>query len=119
MKCVRCNRPIGQAAVMVGVYAYGPKCAKLAGLVISNPVAAVKQPPIDDRQMPLALPTPAVAKQGRPYTHEGRKCIALESGQDIEVMGYDESQPWMFTKWRVSADALTPAPSRYLGGAVA
>ena len=119
MKCVRCNKPIGQAAVMVGVYAYGPKCARLAGFIVSAPVAATKQPPTDERQMPLALPVPAVAKQGRPYTHEGRKCIALETGQDIEVMGYDESQPWMFTKWRVSADDLTPAPSRYLGGAIA
>lgn len=55
MKCVRCNRPIGQAAVMVGVYAYGPKCARLAGFIVSAPVAATKQPPTDDRQMPLGF----------------------------------------------------------------
>lgn len=118
MKCVRCDRPIGQAAVMVGAYAYGPKCARKAGLIVSAPVAAIKQPALDERQMPLGFTAPATAKQGLAYFHNGRKCIALEAGHDVEVMGYDENNPWYFTKWRVSADALTPAPSRYLGGAI-
>jgi hypothetical protein len=118
VKCVSCNRPIGQAAVMVGAYAYGPKCARKAGLIVSAPVAAVKQPAPDERQMPLGLTAPATAKQGLAYFHDGRKCIALEAGHNVEVMGYDENNPWYFTKWRVSADALTPAPSRYLGGAI-
>lgn len=65
MKCVSCNRPIGHAAVMVGAYAYGPKCARKAGLIVSAPVAAVKQPVPDGRQMPLGLTVPATAKQGR------------------------------------------------------
>lgn len=118
MKCISCNRPIGQASVMVGAYAYGPKCARKAGLIVRAPVAAVKQPATDERQLPLSLPEPFKAKQGRPYTHDGRKCIALESGHEVDVMGYDENNPWYFTKWRVSADDLTPAPSRYLGGAI-
>lgn len=79
MKCVRCDRPIGQAAVMVGAYAYGPKCARKAGLIVTAPVAAIKQPALDERQMPLGLTAPATAKQGRAYFHDGRKCIALEA----------------------------------------
>ena len=31
MKCIRCNRPIRQPAATVGIYAYGPKCARAAG----------------------------------------------------------------------------------------
>lgn len=33
MRCTRCNRPLSRAAVQVGRYAWGPRCAKLAGLV--------------------------------------------------------------------------------------
>lgn len=33
MHCARCNRPLTKPAVVVGRYAYGPRCAKLAGLV--------------------------------------------------------------------------------------
>ncbi len=119
MKCIQCNRPIGRAAVVVGSYAYGPKCARKAGLIVSAPVAAIKQPEIDPRQLPLSLPDPVMAKQGSPYLHDGHKCIALQSGCEVEVLGIDESNPWIFKKWRASADALTPAPSRYLGGAIA
>lgn len=32
MRCARCNRPLSRPAVLVGRYAWGPRCAKLAGL---------------------------------------------------------------------------------------
>ena len=39
MRCVRCNRPINTAAVSVGIYSYGPKCAKTAGLLAAHSAA--------------------------------------------------------------------------------
>jgi hypothetical protein len=32
MVCVRCNKELNKPFLMVGQYAYGPKCAKIAGL---------------------------------------------------------------------------------------
>lgn len=48
MRCVRCNRPLTTAAVMIPAsrttYYYGPKCARLAGLSQNNVrVKMVKQ----------------------------------------------------------------------------
>ena len=34
MMCVRCNRPLTTPAATVGIYAYGPKCAKAAGMAL-------------------------------------------------------------------------------------
>ena len=37
MKCVLCSRPLNTAAVLVGIYPVGPKCARRSGLM---PLAA-------------------------------------------------------------------------------
>lgn len=39
MKCVLCARPLTHAAVLIGQYPVGPKCARRAGLM---PIAAKK-----------------------------------------------------------------------------
>lgn len=52
MKCIRCNRPLTTPAVTVGIYAYGPKCAKAAGKqLIKAATMRVKVVPVaDERQ---------------------------------------------------------------------
>lgn len=39
MKCILCSRSLFQAAVLIGAYPVGPKCARRAGLM---PIAAKK-----------------------------------------------------------------------------
>ena len=64
MKCVRCGKPLTRPALMTGAYAWGPKCARLAGLsaqaeklprraarIIENNRSTVADP----RQMALEL----------------------------------------------------------------
>ena len=62
MKCFYCNRPLKAATVAVktkdGSKAWGPKCAKRAGLLSAahRAVKAIEQPPeVDPRQMRLEL----------------------------------------------------------------
>jgi hypothetical protein len=62
MRCFACKRPIGSATVAVktkdGSKAWGPKCAKRAGLLqaTQRAVKAVEQPEeVDPRQMKLEL----------------------------------------------------------------
>lgn len=33
LHCVRCHKPIVRAAAQAGAYVWGPKCARMAGLV--------------------------------------------------------------------------------------
>lgn len=33
MKCIRCNRPLKEAAVKIGSFWYGPVCAEKSGLI--------------------------------------------------------------------------------------
>lgn len=33
MRCTRCHKPLTRPAAQAGAYAWGPKCARLAGLV--------------------------------------------------------------------------------------
>lgn len=55
MKCAFCNRPMFQAAVMIGALPIGPTCARKAGLLelarkkagvlrLGRPVAAPRRP---------------------------------------------------------------------------
>jgi hypothetical protein len=61
MKCFACNRPLKAATVAVktkdGSRAWGPKCAKRAGLLgaVHRAVKAMDQPEIDQRQLRLEL----------------------------------------------------------------
>lgn len=59
-RCVRCGKPLSRPAAEAGAYAWGPRCAVLAGLVkrkrrkrISDRAPA---PDIDPRQLALVLP---------------------------------------------------------------
>ena len=47
MKCIRCNRPLTIPAATVGIYAYGPKCAKAAGKAL---IRAASQRPKQAKQ---------------------------------------------------------------------
>lgn len=51
MRCVRCNRPLTVPAATVGIYAYGPKCAKVAGqqLIKAASQRKAKAEPVRDR----------------------------------------------------------------------
>lgn len=55
MKCVRCNRPLKAPSASVGIYAYGPKCAKQAGMALMKAAAASRKKPqqteADERQV--------------------------------------------------------------------
>lgn len=33
LRCVRCHKPLTRPAAQAGSYAWGPKCARMAGLV--------------------------------------------------------------------------------------
>jgi hypothetical protein len=61
MKCVYCNRPLKAATVSVktkdGSRAWGPVCAKRAGLLgaVHRAVQAMDQPEVDKTQMRLDL----------------------------------------------------------------
>lgn len=33
LRCIRCHKPLTRPAAQAGAYAWGPKCARLAGLV--------------------------------------------------------------------------------------
>ena len=46
MKCVRCNRPLTVPAATVGIYAYGPKCAKAAGQQLIKAASQRKAPDV-------------------------------------------------------------------------
>ena len=59
MKCAFCNRPMAQAAVMIGAMPIGPTCARKAGLLeLARKKAGVLR---------LARPT-AVARTADPET---------------------------------------------------
>lgn len=53
MKCVRCNRPLTVPAATVGIYAYGPKCARAAGRALIRAASQRQKPQqqqADERQ---------------------------------------------------------------------
>lgn len=59
MKCVLCSRPLNTAAVLIGDYPVGPKCARRAGL------------------MPLAAKRTGLVKPGPMYrSHATRQELA-------------------------------------------
>jgi hypothetical protein len=58
-RCIRCNRPIRSASVQKGRHAYGPKCARQAGLIQPKKRGRTPgpRPETDVRQMALELAT--------------------------------------------------------------
>lgn len=59
MKCVRCSKPLTTPAATAGAYGWGPKCARIAGLLKPKRRARVRSASTgahaDERQMALEL----------------------------------------------------------------
>lgn len=118
--CVRCRRPMSAAFATVGEYAYGPKCAKIAGVlpnVSHAPRAPMDQPEVDARQLALDLASEhKPARQGHRYTHDGISVMAMENGERVEVA---EIGPlWFGVRHTVDACDLVPQPMAYFHGQI-
>lgn len=57
-------------------------------------------------------------EQGHPYLLRGQKVIALESGEQPEVLIVNDHKPWRNDTEFVSARELVCMPMKYLSGAV-
>lgn len=118
MRCARCGKALSLAYVQEGPYAWGPKCARIAGFTRpTGPRAAQHQPvEADPRQIALDLPEPRYAQQGHPYAHQGRKVLAMESGGRIRCRPVDEREPLgIGAAYVVDAGELADLPLRHLG----
>lgn len=120
LTCARCRRPMSAAFASVGEYAYGPKCAKIAGLLPSvshAPRAPMAQPEVDARQLPLDLASEhKPARQGHRYTLGQLSVMAMECGERVEVA---EIGPlWLGARHTVDARDLVPQPMAYYHGQI-
>jgi len=120
LTCVRCRRPMSAAFATVGEYAYGPKCAKIAGVmpnVSHAPKAPMRQTVTDCHQLALDLASEhKPARQGHRYTHAGISVMAMENGERIEVA---EIGPlWLGARHTVDARDLVPQPMAYYHGQI-
>lgn len=118
--CVRCRRPMSTAFSTVGEYAYGPKCAKIAGVlpnVSHAPKPPMAQPEVDARQLALDLASEhKPARQGHRYTHDGISVMAMENGERVQVA---EIGPlWFGVRHTVDACDLVPQPMAYFHGQI-
>ena len=56
LRCTRCRKPLTRPAAQAGAYAWGPKCARQAGLVERRKRRAVQRGVrVEEQQMELAL----------------------------------------------------------------
>lgn len=56
LRCIRCHKPLTRPAAQAGAYAWGPKCARLTGLVERRKRRAVQRVVRgEEQQMELAL----------------------------------------------------------------
>ena len=104
----------------VGEYSYGPKCAKIAGVlpnVSHAPRAPMAQPEVDARQLALDLASEhKPARQGHRYTHDGISVMAMENGERVQVA---EIGPlWFGVRHTVDACDLVPQPMAYFHGQI-
>ena len=118
--CVRCRRPMSAAFSTVGEYSYGPKCAKIAGVLpnVSHATRApMNQPEVDARQLALDLASEhKPARQGHRYTHDGISVMAMENGERVQVA---EIGPlWFGVRHTVDARDLVPQPMAYFHGQI-
>ena len=118
--CVRCRRPMSSAFSTVGEYAYGPKCAKIAGLlpnVIHAPKAPMRQTVTDDHQLALDLSSERkTARQGHRYTLGQLSVMAMANGERVEVA--EIGPHWLGARHTVDARDLVPQPMAYFHGAI-
>ena len=108
------------AFATVGEYAYGPKCAKITGVlpnVSHAPKPPMAQPEVDARQLALDLASEhKPARQGHRYTHDGISVMAMENGERVEVA---EIGPlWFGVRHTVDARDLVPQPMAYFHGQI-
>ena len=104
----------------VGEYSYGPKCAKIAGVlpnVSHAPRAPMDQPEVDARQLALGFASEhKPARQGHRYTHDGISVMAMENGERVQVA---EIGPlWFGVRHTVDAYDLVPQPMAYFHGQI-
>ena len=104
----------------VGEYAYGPKCAKIAGVmpnVSHAPKAPMRQTVTDSHQLALDLASEhKPARQGHRYTHDGISVMAMENGERVQVA---EIGPlWFGVRHTVDAYDLVPQPMSYFHGQI-
>ena len=118
--CVRCRRPMYAAFATVGEYAYGPKCAKIAGLlpnVSHAPKAPMRQTVTDSHQLALDLSSKhKPARQGHRYTLGGIAVMAMENGERVEVA--EIGPHWLGARHTVDARDLVAQPMSYYSGQV-
>lgn len=58
LRCIRCHKPLTRPAAQAGDYAWGPKCARLAGVVERRRRRRKARPQavrVEEQQMELAL----------------------------------------------------------------
>ena len=108
------------AFATVGEYAYGPKCAKITGVlpnVSHAPKPPMAQPEVDARQLALDLASEhKPARQGHRYIHDGISVMAMENGERVEVA---EIGPlWLGARHTVDARDLAPQPMAYYHGQI-
>ena len=122
LTCVRCRRPMSSAFASVGEYAYGPKCAKIAGLlpnVSHAPKAPMRQTVTGSHQLALDLQhtcMPKPARKSHRYSLNGVDVLAMEDGHRIEVA---EIGPlWLGARHTVDARDLAPQPMAYYHGQI-
>lgn len=120
LTCVRCRRPMSAAFATVGEYAYGPKCAKIAGLLPSvshAPRAPMRQTVTDDHQLALDLASEhKPARQGHRYTIGDLSVMAMENGERVQVA--EIGPHWLGARHTVDARDLVPQPMAYYHGAI-
>ena len=108
------------AFATVGEYAYGPKCAKIAGLlpnVTYAPRAPMVQPDVDARQLALDLTSERkTARQGHRYTLGQLSVMAMENGERVEVA--EIGPMWLGARHTVEARDLVAQPMAYYHGQI-
>lgn len=120
LTCVRCLRPMSSAFATVGEYAYGPKCAKIAGVlpnVSHAPRAPMAQPEVDARQLALDLSIERkTARQGHRDTLWQLSVMAMANGERVEVA--EIGPMWLGARHTVDARDLVPQPMAYYHGQI-
>ncbi len=125
MRCIKCNRPIKtNSAAMVkslhGPQAWGPVCAKRAGIFPTAPRVtrhkATRDAP-DESQLSIAFSAGPTVRQGHRYSMGGVPVIALSDG---EVVSVGEIGEMWFTRvyQNVNAGDLIAQPMKYFGGEI-
>jgi len=125
MRCIKCNRPIKtDSAAMVksqhGPQAWGPVCAKRAGIFPAAPRVARHKATRDEpseNQLAIEFSAGPTVRQGHRYSMGGVPVIAMSSGDVVSVGEIDDL--WFARVYHnVRADDLIAQPMKYFGGEI-